>query len=210
MKIQILCDNKNSWIVPYAKRLLKELQLTNKDVSYIELHENVTAGDVLILLSCEQIYKRLDLNKYNLVVHESALPKGRGWSPLTWQIVEGASQITVTLFEASIKVDNGPIYEQEVIEFSGSELVDELRQIQAEATIRLVHRFINKFPNVIRKTQTGESTFYKRRTKEESKLSTDKTLVELFNILRISDNKRYPAWFEINGKKFELHIFEVK
>jgi methionyl-tRNA formyltransferase len=30
-------------------------------------------------------------------VHESALPQGQGWSPMTWQILEGASPIPVTL-----------------------------------------------------------------------------------------------------------------
>jgi len=210
MKIQILCDNPGSWIIPYAKKVSEELASMNHVVSYLERHEEVAAGDILVLLSCEQIYKNLKLNTHNLVVHESDLPKGKGWSPLTWQIVEGASSITVTLFEASEKVDDGAIYEQETIEFKGTELVDELRKLQAEATMRLVHRFVAKFPNVQGKAQSGESTFYRRRTKEDSKLATDKTLAEQFNLLRISDNERYPAWFEIDGKKFELHIFEAK
>ncbi len=28
----------------------------------------------------------LNRNKYNLVVHESALPKGKGFAPVAWQI----------------------------------------------------------------------------------------------------------------------------
>ena len=210
MKIQILCDNPASWIIPYAKNLKEELLSLKYDVCYLERHDEVEAGDVLILLSCEQIFKNLELNKHNLVVHESDLPNGKGWSPLTWQIIEGASSITVTLFEASFKVDDGPIYEQEIIEFNGTELVGELRSLQAKATMKLLHRFISKFPDINGKPQTGESTFYRRRTKEDSKLSTDKSLAEHFNILRISDNQRYPAWFEMDGKKFELHIFEAK
>ena len=210
MKIQILCDNPDSWILPFAKDFAAELLAKHYDVRYIEKHIEVDAGDILILLSCEQIFKRLDLNKHNLVVHESDLPRGKGWSPLTWQIVEGASQITVTLFEASAKVDDGPIYGQETIEFKGTELIDELRNLQAKATINLLRQFVNNFPDVHSKPQTGESTFCRRRTKEDSKLSVDKSLADQFNLLRISDNQRYPAWIEINGQKFELHIFKAK
>jgi methionyl-tRNA formyltransferase len=209
MKIQILCDNPDSWIIPYAKDFATELMAMQCNVKYIEKHNEVETGDILILLSCEQIFKRLDLNTYNLVVHESDLPRGKGWSPLTWQIVEGASQITVTLFEASTKVDDGSIYGQETIEFKGTELIDELRSLQAKATIKLLRQFVNNFPDVHSKPQTGESTFYRRRTKEDSKLSIDKSLADQFNILRISDNQRYPAWFEIDGQKFELHIFKA-
>lgn len=210
MKIQILCDNPDSWIIPYAKKLSDHLKSLNHNVKFISLHEEVEAGEILVLLSCEKIFKNLKLNKHNLVVHESNLPKGKGWSPLTWQIFNGASNITITLFEASTKVDDGVIYEQEIIEFKGTELIEELRNLQAEATIRLVNRFINKFPDVNGKVQSGESTFYRRRTKDDSKLSIEKSISEQFNLFRISDNERYPAWFEIEGKKFELHIFEAK
>ena len=73
------------------------------------------------LLNADQ----LALHRYNLVVHESALPQGQGWSPMTWQILEGASSIPITLFEAVADLDAGPIHLQQQITLQGHELVDE-------------------------------------------------------------------------------------
>ncbi len=109
-KIQILIDNSKSWMNNYAKDFVQELKEYGYFCSLIGDHKKVLSGDLLIILSCENIFKRLNLNKFNIVVHESDLPIGRGWSPLTHQILEGKNQITVTLFEASETVDNGPYY----------------------------------------------------------------------------------------------------
>ena len=63
--------------------------------------------------------EQLSLHGYNLVVHESALPKGQGWSPMTWQILEGLNIIPVTLFEAVADLDAGPIHLQHQIKLKG-------------------------------------------------------------------------------------------
>ncbi len=43
--------------------------------------------------------------RHTLVVHASDLPHGKGWSPLSWQILEGKHSIPLTLFEAAESVD---------------------------------------------------------------------------------------------------------
>ena len=133
MKIQILVDNPNSWITPYLKNLVSSIkQKKNCYVKLINSHEDVESGDVLCLLSCEKKFNKLNLNKYNLVVHESDLPEGKGWSPLTWQVIEGKRNIPITLFEANSLIDSGNIYGQDFIELNGSELLSEIKEQQAE------------------------------------------------------------------------------
>ena len=75
MKVQVLVDNIDSWIIPYAKDLVQSIQALGHDCTLIHMHKEVLEGDVLCLLSCERIFKSLNKNKYNLVVHESDLPK---------------------------------------------------------------------------------------------------------------------------------------
>ena len=132
MKVQLLADNRDSWIIPYAHKLNDVLLKEGWESRIIYDHADVEQGDVLCLLSCEKIFKRLDLNAYNLVVHESDLPKGKGWSPLTWQILEGKNEIPITLFEAEASVDSGIIYDKKYITYNGSELLDELKDKQGE------------------------------------------------------------------------------
>jgi len=209
MKIQILVDNPNSWITPYLKNLVSSIkQKKNCYVKLINSHEDVESGDVLCLLSCEKKFNKLNLNKYNLVVHESDLPKGKGWSPLTWQVIEGKKNIPITLFEANSLIDSGNIYEKINIKTSGYELIDELRFLQVEATTKLILNFIEKYPNIKGEKQKGKESFYCKRTKNSSELNILESINDQFNLLRVCDNERYPAFFIIDNVKYLIKIYK--
>jgi len=168
------------------------------------------AADFCFYISCGQIVGLNILKQYrnNLVVHESDLPQGKGWSPLTWQILEGQNFIPVTLFEAAEKVDSGVIYAQEWISFEGHELVGELRAAQAKATIGLCKKFIESYPEILSQAreQQGHETFYPRRRPTDSQLDQEKSLTEQFQLLRVVDNENYPAYFELYNRKYLLLI----
>ena len=167
-------------------------------------------GDMCFFLSYGRIVNAVFLAKHanNLVVHESVLPKGRGWSPLTWQVIEGIDSILVTLFEAAEAVDSGQIYLQEQIHLDGDELVEELRLLQANSTSRLCREFVANYPQVLNKVQTQkvEPTYYPRSNPIDSQLDPDQTIRDQFNLFRVSDYMCYPAWFEINGNNYRLRI----
>lgn len=207
MLIQILVDNINSWIIPYAEELRNQLEDKDHEVYLIHRHDEVKEGDILFLLSCERIFKKLNLNKHNLVVHESDLPEGKGWSPLTWQVLEGKKKIPVTLFEAAEVIDAGPIYAQEFVELEGTELLSEIKHKQGMVTQKLVLSFIDRYPDVICSEQYGEETFYPRRTPQDSELDVDKNIAEQFDLLRVCDNERYPAFFVYRGHKYKVKIY---
>lgn len=208
MLIQILVDNINSWIIPYAKELSDQLENKGHEAYLIHSHDKVKEGDILFLLSCEQIFKELHLNKHNLVVHESDLPEGKGWSPLTWQILEEKNNIPVTLFEASENVDAGNIYAKEYIHLEGHELLDEIKHQQGLKTNKLIVDFVDRYPNVEGFPQRGKSTYYPKRASKDSELEIDKNIREQFNLLRVCDNERYPAYFEFNGNKYLIKIYK--
>jgi methionyl-tRNA formyltransferase len=111
-------------------------------------------------------------------------------------------------FEASEQVDSGHVYLKNALKFDGSELVDELRDIQAAVTIKLCQEFINSYPDVLAGavTQQGDSTFYARRSEMDSQLDPAKSLQEQFNLLRVADNSAYPTYFEIDGNQYELWV----
>jgi methionyl-tRNA formyltransferase len=206
MKIQVLADNRNSWIIPYAQELVSELRQRSHESSLVFDHGDVTEGDILCLLSCEKIFKRLNLNKHNLVVHESDLPAGKGWSPVTWQVLEGKNRIPVTLFEATDSVDSGVIYKQIFMTLEGHELLPEIKRMQGEITQRLILDFIDKYPDHTYREQQGTTSFYRKRMPEDSALDIHKSIAEQFNLLRVCDNERYPAFFQLQGKKYIIKI----
>ena len=207
MIVQILVDNKNSWIISYAEELVELIQEKGFHCRLVHKHSEVTKGDILCLLSCEKIFRNLSLNKNNIVVHESDLPRGKGWSPVSWQILEGKNKIPITLFEANEEIDAGHIYAKKHMNLDGSELIEEIRHKQGKTTQSLILEFIDNFPRNEAEEQKGVESFYPRRCPEDSQLDPNKNLKEQFNLLRICDNERYPAFFYVNSKKYVLKIF---
>ncbi|WP_287162823.1 hypothetical protein, partial [Clostridium sp.] len=65
-----------------------------------------------------------------------------------------------------------------------------------------------RYPNIKGKPQQGESSFYIKRGPKDSKLDINKTIKEQFNLLRIVDNERYPAYFMFNNKKYIVRIYK--
>jgi methionyl-tRNA formyltransferase len=210
MRITLLSDNKNSWIIPYLDEIYNKLKRLDHEVYKIYNYKNIKKGELCFILSCEKIIPKeyLELNKHNLVIHESALPQGKGWSPLTWQVLEGENKIPITLFEAADKVDSGKIYLQDRIKLDGTELNVELKRKQGLKTKELILDFVNQYPDIDGSPQLGEETYYPKRRPEDSELDPDKTIREQFNLLRVVDNDRYPAFFKMKGKKYILKIYK--
>ena len=114
----------------------------------------------------------------------------------------------MTLFEANIKLDKGDIYLQEKMVLEGHELSDEIRHIQALKTFELVFKFIENISSIERTKQVGKSTFYPKRISKDSELNIKKTIAEQFNLLRVVDNKKYPAFFYYMGKRYIIKIYK--
>ena len=207
--ITVLSD-KESWINAYLPDLVSSLAGMGHAVVWRHNRSHVRKGDIAFYLGCGRVIppRVLSRNRHNLVVHESALPQGKGWSPLTWQILEGKNEIPITLFEAEERVDSGRIYLTDVMRFDGTELVEDLRKKQAAYTVRMCLSFVRDYPGIVSRgsDQAGRASYYRRRSPEDSMLDPDKTIREQFNLLRVADNKRYPAYFELDGLRYTLTV----
>ena len=142
-------------------------------------------------------------------MHSSDLPKGKGFAPIQWQILEGKNKIYTTLFEAVEKFDSGKIFEKDYIFLKGTELYDEIRYYQAKLIIKMIKKFLNKYPNIKSKRQVGKPTFYRRRYKSDSKLNINSSIKKLFNQMRVADNEKWPSFFYFKKKKFIVKIFKA-
>ncbi len=207
VRVTVLVDNP-SWIVPYAQQLVETAQRMGFQSRFIQSQQKIDQGDILFILGCTKIVpaELLKMNQWNLVVHESDLPRGRGFAPVAWQVIHGAKAIPVVLFQAGADVDAGPILLRDEIPLTGYELCDELRQLQGAKTLEICTLFLRDYPTCTPTPQSGETTFFERRTSADSRLDPDKTIREQFSLLRTVDNERYPAFFELDGNGYEIHI----
>lgn len=205
-----VCSDSGSWMNAFIPDLMITWICEGHEVRWAHHASELPEGDIYFYLSYGKIVNATLLSRHsnNLVVHASDLPRGRGWSPMTWRIIEGDNDIPVTLFEAAESVDSGAIYKQAILSFSGSELLSEIQHALGEAINDLCSYFVNEYPDIIHSAipQDGEATHYPRRRPEDSQIDINLPLKNNFNLLRTVDNEKYPAWFEYNGRRYILQI----
>lgn len=209
-RVTILVDNE-SWILPYAEGLVQELSESGFDAKLVRAANDIRNGWVCFLLGCIKLIgpQQLQRNSHNLVVHESDLPKGRGFAPMAWQIIEGKNSIPICLLEASEdEPDAGDIWLRDSIELEGDELLPRWRHLQGKKTVELCMRFVREYESLQPIKQSGEGTWYPRRRPEDSEIDPELTIREQFGLLRVVDNERYPAFFYIDGHKVVLRVEE--
>lgn len=209
MKVTILCGSPdhpvnamlNDWIARHQ---------TDHEITLARSKDELTHGDLLFLISCTEIVTATDRAKFRktLVIHASDLPKGRGWSPHIWGILNGAEEITVTLLEAEDKVDSGSIWKKLLVGIPKDALYDEINETLFRAESDLMDFAVEEFAVVRPQAQdpSVEPTYYARRTPADSEIDPDRTLTSQFDLLRICDPVRFPAHFSLHGHRYKITI----
>lgn len=206
-RVTVLTDN-DSWVLPYSQRVVDIARGLGDEANLIRDQRELPEGDIAFFLGCVNIVKPAALarNKRNLVVHASDLPKGRGFSPWTWGVIEGSSVIPVCLIEAADEADTGPIIYKENVTLSGTELVADLRELIGTKAVELCEKFLSTAVSPVGTPQDGPVGHYRKRTPVDSELDVNKSILDQFNLLRTVDNEKYPAFFRIHGATYRLKI----
>jgi methionyl-tRNA formyltransferase len=209
--LAFLFSKSNNWITEFVN--LKTLEsIWEGPIDFFFDEEEVTGYEIVFILGYTKILDDnfLSRNGLNLVVHESALPYGKGFSPVQWQILAGSNEVVVTLLEASNSIDGGDILLQRTLFFDGLELYDEIREKQATATILIIREFLTKFPMFKKSKQVGREVVFRRRRPEDNRLCLDKTIRDQFNLFRIGNNDGWPSYFIFQGSKYIIKIYKDK
>ena len=139
MDITIICSDKQHKIFPYLEKWVTK-NSKNYNISLVTKSKEITKGDILFLISCIEIIK-VDIRKrfkHTLVIHESDLPDGKGWSPLIWQIINGRNTIPISLFDAKDKIDSGDIWKKTYVKLEDHEITNEINFKIFTAKIKLM------------------------------------------------------------------------
>jgi len=213
MKISILCTDPNHPVVNNLHEWTKEMSAKHHVASLVFDHVELHGGDILFLVSCSHIISDAEREKYKatLVLHASDLPKGRGWSPHIWSILSGINQITVSLLEATEPVDSGAIWLKTTFDLEGHELLEEINTKLFAAELHLMTQAVEQFGNIKPIQQVGEPGEYlRKRNPADSRIDPTKSILDQFNLLRVADQQRYPAFFEYQGVKYLIKIEKAK
>lgn len=203
-----VCVDTPGWFDEFAAELVARLNQRGDDAVFIRSAREVKAGGVAFYLSCMKLtpLEILELNRQNIVVHASTLPHGRGFSPVVWQVLEGRDQISVTMMLAAEEADSGNILMVDQISLQGHELNDEIRTLLGRKIVDMCLAYLDAPAPSAGRPQLGEASWYACRRAEDSKLDPDRSLAEQFDLLRVVDNDRYPAFFDYRGHRYILRI----
>jgi methionyl-tRNA formyltransferase len=213
MKISVLCTDPRHPVVPRLMEWRDAMAGAGHGVSLCFDKQDLVGGDILFLVSCSQLIGDAEREKFPvvLVLHASDLPTGRGWSPHIWSILEGESRITVCLLEAASRVDSGAIWMKAQFALEGHELLPEINQKLFSAELDLMSEAVRNHGALESTPQSGDPGPYRqRRTPADSRLDPGKTIAEQFDLLRVVDNERYPAFFDFRGKRYVVKIAKVE
>lgn len=209
--ISILCTDPqhpvNPWLGEWVER-----ESARARTEVCRAQAELTGGDFLFLVSCHEIVRKPVRSRYRhtLVLHASALPEGRGMSPHVWQILEGRDRIALTLLNAEDALDSGSIWHQLDIVFDGTELHDEINSKLFDAETRLMSWALSHCDSSTPRPQAGEGSFYRKRTPADSRIDPGTSLEQSFDLLRVADPQRYPAFFEYRGQRYRIRLDKLQ
>ena len=179
-----------------------------------DLSEVSEVDDLLFCLSFPNLVpdEVLRLPKHGVWVnHSSDLPDGRGWAPLQWSVLKSLPEVTVTLFRATARCDEGPWAFKASYPISKIDTIETLYAKDAAVSRALYRSLIESISNgsLIVHEQIGAPSYWPRRRPSDSRLDASQPLVSLWDHIRICDNANYPAFFLVDGHKVTLR-YEVE
>ena len=209
LTVSVLCSDARHPVYPVLQSWVDSVQ-GKHSVELVTSEDVLNGGDFLFLVSCSIHIRENIRQKYSntLVFHASDLPQGRGWSPHIWDVLNGKSLLTLSVLDAEDEIDSGNIWLKINIELDGTELFDEINQKIFLAELRAMDEILLNHERIQPAAQPNnvETSYHRKRTPADSQLDPGKTISEQFNLLRVCDPNRFPAFFEINGVRYNLQI----
>jgi methionyl-tRNA formyltransferase len=86
-------------------------------------------------------------------------------------------------------------------------LFDEINELIFNAEIELMSFAISNYNTIKPKKQPNiGSTYWPKRSPKDSEIDTNKGISEQFDLIRVCDPDRFPAFFYKDGEKFNITI----
>lgn len=146
-----------------------------------------------------------------LIIHDSLLPKYRGFAPMNWAIINGEEKTGVTLFHIAEGVDCGPIVAQLATDIQ----LDDTAKTVDERLIKLYEEII---VNYLAEVKVGnvhcveqnevEATYCCKRTPEDGEINWQQSALQIYNLIRALTHPFPGAYTTLKGKK--LYIWKAE
>ena len=145
-----------------------------------------------------------------VILHDSLLPKYRGFAPLNWAIINGEFETGATLFFIAEEVDSGPIIAQERIPISLQHTVLEVEERIVQTYVDLLRENLPALEQGTAKADPQDetqATYTCSRTPEDGRIDWSRHALEIYNLIRALASP-YPGAFAYFGRR-KVFIWEA-
>ena len=179
----------------------------NDDISFFEKNN----FDLLLLGGWQRLIPEIILSKLKIGgigFHRSSefLPKGRGRSPVNWSLIEGKTQFILHAFLMTPGIDDGDVITHEIFDINQWDTCQTIYYKISIIQKRILEEFIpkllsNNFKHI---PQTGEPSYYEKRTPDDGLIDWSKSVHEIYNFVRAL-TRPYPGAFTfLNGQRLNI------
>lgn len=190
--------------------------LDKHNISYEILHDVSQIDESFDIIFESGVYyiipdEILQKPTYGFVgVHESPMPEGRGHAPIQWSVLNNRDNLVISLYRLTKGVDAGDIIMQYNVGISDTDTLEILEVKRQQGITECFDQFLDELKQgiIVHRKQSGAGSYHNKRTPADSELDIDKSLGELWNLIRVCDNDNFPAYFMIGDTKVILR-YEV-
>ena len=177
------------------------LKLKSFDMS--EYVENLISLEIDILLVMgyqrlvpKEVIDSVKLGAFGFHGSSRPLPKGRGRSPINWELIAGKDRFISHMFRLETDADSGEIFDHFIFDIND---FDDCKTVYYKASISMRRMLERTVPKIINgtssgKKQEGEPTFFPKRSQKDGRIDWSMGTLQIHNWIRAL-TRPYPGAF---------------
>lgn len=151
------------------------------------------------------VYQRASRGAF--VLHDSLLPRYRGFSPTVWAMLNGETDTGVTLFEISQEIDAGDIVDRRRIAIGPDDTIGVVTERVTEAYVDLLRKNLERLLNgtAPRHPQDhSQATYVCKRMPEDNLIDWRASTESIYNLIRAVGFPYPGAFTYLEGRRIRV------
>ena len=164
--------------------------------------------DIIIAAGFPHLFNKeyLNLSTYGIInLHAGRLPKYRGGSPLSWQIINNEKEIGLSVIKTDSKIDHGPVICKTRFKNLNTHNIFQIQKKANKLFLNLTLKAIKIISkNTKLKKQPFSKSYFKQRKDENSLIDFNKSALKIYNFVRALSYPYKGAFLVYRNKKFRI------
>ena len=148
--------------------------------------------------------------KYAVNIHPTLLPKYKGAYSGYAIIENGEEETGITAHLIDEGIDTGDVIEQiniPLTKFDTTKTMSEkVSKLEPIFVSNVLKNILKGNMNTKKQLSNSNIIYSEKRKPEDSRIDETKPLIELYNKIKACDQERFPAYFELDGKKVKIKL----